>query len=423
MNTRNSPTVGIIDSSEARFKLVHDNLSGNGFEIAFSLKEGKLTNENVSQIQTDVLFVHINDLSSTLKDNLRMAPCKLVFVYSGGSLPFLTQDEASSGKVFNISYSVDRDGTVDDGKKPDVLTAEECNEIKSYLKGKSQAFSFVQGRASTLGLARLKILTPFVLLYQGIETEQEGAWSFANALKDKKDIVNESQSDQKSNKKNKEKVLESLKRGKEFLSNPTEIEKRFYELMGISYPVEGEQPDPLVELKHWLKTTKSDLAPLFDQAIGGQTFYGIYNNPKVKLDRILAVINWLKEIIEFADDYGKWQKKNSSMRHFLKNAITRLTNYTAPLNKELRQSLDREIKDIEEAFQTFRLPSESYEMDQETKNESKSGLEAVRKFRGKLVKGEDDYALMEELKKLVAQFEAVIVLTHRAPKRIPMNMP
>ncbi len=164
---RSSFTVSIVDSKRNRYDKLRKNLTDARLIVVHCLRDRKLTSDNLSEIDdVDVLFVHINDVHSSL-NNLSSARSKLIFKYTGGSLPPLIPNEINSGKVFNITYSLDHDGTVDGGKRQDILTTVECNEIKQYLMGKTKMLSFVQGGSLVFQINRLRsqILTPLVTLH------------------------------------------------------------------------------------------------------------------------------------------------------------------------------------------------------------------------------------------------------------------
>lgn len=245
----------------------------------------------------------------------------------------------------------------------------------------------------TVDRIRQRLLTPFVLLHLGLQMEKEKKRSFVNEPTDEE--------------------KECLRGGEDLLSDQKKMEQDLCELMGVPHQGKGDGPEPLKQLRQWVDDNNSELGQLFEQAVSGKKFKRLAEQ---KLNGTLSTIEELSEIVDRAVDYGERVKKNSSMRHFLKNAVPRLTNYFAGLNKEMRSVLDLEMKDLESSFRTFLAPSAGYDLDAKTRKTSDAAYKAVTVFRDKLDKKGNDQNLVKEIKKLVNQLETIEKLTFNSPE-------
>lgn len=249
----------------------------------------------------------------------------------------------------------------------------------------------------TGGPLRSKILTPFILQHLALQVAEQNRQSALDALSPEE--------------------IRCCTGGIDILlenDGRCQIEVDLCEVMGGRYPRSGETiPEPLADLRGWLSTNKQCIVILLKGAVENKRFERLRGS---QLDDVLTAIEELSEIVNRAVDYGERLKKNSSMRHFLKNAIPRLTNYFAGLNTETRGSLDLEMKDIESSFRAFLAPSPGYSLDAKTHKTSEATHKAVIAFRAKLDKKGNDHNLLEELKRLVDQFEVMEKLTLNSPE-------
>jgi hypothetical protein len=205
-----------------------------------------------------------------------------------------------------------------------------------------------------------KLLTPFVLLHLGLQTVAQDKNGKSNKLSPEE--------------------IESCRKGIALLKNKKfEIEKALCDLMGVPHPGKGDCPEPLTQLQKWVNNNNSVLAPLFKRAVRIEKFELLTEEG---LNGVLAVIEEFSKIVNRAVDYGERVKKqNSDLRHFLDNAVPRLSGYPETLDEEGCRSVERDLKGLDSTLASVLAPASDEFWTDEIKEAAKSALSMIGKIR------------------------------------------
>lgn len=360
-------TTGIVDSYAIRHDKLKENLQNATFTVNYSLQDKKLTDDVMKTIYVNVLFVHINDVISSMRQNLVNAPCKMIFKYTGGTIPELTNEEAKSGKVFNIHRPIDHNGR-------GVLTVAECTEILNFLEGKTKTLSFVQGGslAEQPHSLRSQILTPFVALHLILQMEPKERESCLKS-------ISESEEDRA-----------FAKEGLDLLKDKgSELKEKISELAGT--PFEEDK------INEFIKVYADHLSAVFQ---------GIRYNKQIELPigvDILAGIEQLSKIVEEEIEKGDLKKKARVIKHDLDNVMRRLDNCISPLSPEKLEVIKGGMERLDSIFKELNSLKESLHLDMQ--NELDSASELIRKIRDGVKTNLEESRLLELKDNLVSALQ------------------
>ncbi len=334
---------------------------------------------------SDLLLIHENDISTHFYNSAKMDLTNKngpkIIKFSGGGTKEETGEDRE--RVFALLYPI----------ASSIFTkAETWKAILKYISDPK-----AHSKPACMGglTPHSRFLTSFVLLHLGLTMEGKEKGSFIKGLID---------DDKK-----------CLKAGQDFLSNQGKMGEALCEIMGVPHPGKEDCPKPLTQLQEWVRDNHSVLNHLFEWAVGGEQSK---SPTKEKLNGALDVIEALSEIVDHAVDYGEQVKKNSVLRHFLNNAVSRLSGYPKTLDAERCRSLEQEMMKLDSLLASVMAPDSDEFWTDEIKDAAKGAHSIIGEARKALQQTQSRRYPFSQQSVLLGALDQVAGLTL---SRVPMS--